>query len=255
MTCSTETESLIQALKLEFKRLNMTYKQIAEQMNLSETSIKRLFSNKNISLPRLESLCQIAHLDFAGLVKLAEQSRSYSDQLSLQQEQEIVSDIRLILVMVCLINHWQFNEILEKYAFKETELIRLFVKLDKLKVIDLLPNNHYKLNLSRNFSWQTSGPIQKFFLNAVMQKFLQPTPSEQGHHLKYIWGMLTPNSAAELNKRIQKLIEEFLTMAEYDKRTSVHDKMTSSLMVLFRENWEPDEFKKLQLDGYKNPLK
>jgi transcriptional regulator with XRE-family HTH domain len=245
MIFNTETESLIATLKNELKRQGVTYKDIAHQMELSETSIKRLLNNKNITLPRLEHLCKIAQLDFSKLVKLTEQNRAYPEQLTIKQEQEIIADIRLILVMVCLINHWQFDDILNKYDFKQTELYLLFSKLDKLKVIELLPNNNYKLNLSRNFTWQSCGPIQRFFIEAILQNFLKPTPSEKGHHLKYVWGMLTPHSAEELNRRIEKLVEEFLIIAERDKNVPVANKMSSSLMLLFREDWEPMQFTQL----------
>ncbi len=250
MTYATETNSLLQALKRELRRQNITYKAIASKLDLSETSIKRIFSGKNITLERLESLCQIAQTDIAGLVKLAEQDRENSDQLSCDQEQAIIADIRLVLVLVCIVNHWQFHEILEKYDFKETELFRYFAQLDKLNIIELLPANRYRLKLSRQFSWQASGPIQKFFTESVLQEFLKPSLDDSSNHLKFVWGMLTPESANELNRRIQRIVEEFLKMAEFDTRTSVHKKMTSSLLVLFREDWEPVEFKCRQKDGY-----
>ncbi len=252
MGYSTETDSLIQTLKKEFRRQGLTYKEIAHKLCLSEATIKRIFSERNVTLKRLEKLCQIAQIDIAELLKLAEKESAYSDHLSLQQEKTIIEDLRLVLILVCIINHWQFNEILEKYIFTETELFQLFAKLDKLNIIELLPANRYRLKLSRNFSWQAGGPIQKFFLGSILQEYLKPNVDDDSSHLKFIWGMLTPESTTELKRRIQRIVEDFIKMAEIDKRISVHNKMTSSLMVLFREDWEPMEFQNQQREDYKN---
>jgi len=252
MTHTTEANSLIQALKREFRRQGKTYRHIAAELELSEVSIKRIFSDHSITLERLDKLCQIAQIDIARLVKLAESERELSEQLSIEQEKAIVTDVRLVLVLVCIINHWKFDEILEKYSFKETELIQFFAKLDRLSIIEMLPGNRYRLKLSRHFSWQTGGPIQKFFLESVLQEYLKPTIDDSSNHMKFVWGMLTPESANELNRKIQRVVDEFLKMAEFDTRVSVHKKMSSSLMVLFREDWEPEDFKIRQIDGYNN---
>jgi hypothetical protein len=55
--------------------------------------------------------------------------------------------------------------------------------------------------------------------------------------------MLSKQSAQELNRKIKHLIDEYLLIAQQDMRISVNDKMTSSLLILFREDWEPDAFK------------
>lgn len=255
MAHATESSNLIMTLKMEFRRQGITYRDIATRLELSEVSIKRIFSDKNISLKRLEKLCQIIQIDFTELVRLAEENQEYSERLSIEQERAIISDIGLILVLVCIFNHWTFYEILEKYDFKETELFRLFAQLDKMNIIELLPSNRYRLNLSRHFSWQPRGPIQKFFLESILQEYLKPSLDDSSNHLKFVWGMLTPESVNELNRKIHRVVDEFLEMAKLDSRTSVHQKMTSSLMVLFREDWEPLEFKQQQVEDYQDKRK
>jgi hypothetical protein len=55
--------------------------------------------------------------------------------------------------------------------------------------------------------------------------------------------MLSKQSAQELNLKIKRLIDEYLELAQQDARLPVNDKMTSSLMIQFREDWEPAQFK------------
>ena len=54
-----QTEFLIQSLKKSLKAHGLTYADVARQLKLSEASIKRLFSEQNITLERLDQICQM----------------------------------------------------------------------------------------------------------------------------------------------------------------------------------------------------
>ncbi len=241
----TMTDNLLLALKQMFKRKGITYKDAAIALELSEVSIKRIFSGRNTSLVRLEKLCEFAKTDFGELMQLAEQASQKISNLTIEQEQELVSNQKLLLLGVCLINHWTFNDVLYKYQFEETELITLFARMDRLKIIEYLPGNRYKLNIARDFSWQSDGPIHNYFAKSILSEYLSGSLSNTSNHFRFVWGMLSKQSTDELNQKIQRLIEEYLHIAQEDARIPVDEKMTSSLMILFRENWEPEEFKAL----------
>jgi len=237
------TTNLLNALKHVLRTKGITYKQAAAALDLSEVSIKRLFSERSFSLLRIEKLCDLANTDLAELIQLAETSQQQVEQLSLQQEQELVEDVSLLLVSVCIINHLSFDDILEKYDIDEHTLIRIFAKLDRMKIIDLLPGNRYQLKLSRRFSLLPNGPIQSFFINNMLKDFFGGKTKNKNVPFQLSWGMLSKESAQELNKRIQRFIDEFLQMAEHDKKIPVQGKMTSSLFIMFHEDMEPDLFK------------
>lgn len=153
------TTNLLDALKTVFRSKGITYRDAAKALDLSEVSIKRLFSEKNCSLARLEKLCDLAETDFSTLLEIAESKQQQLTELSLEQEKLLVGDTRLLVVAVCIINFWSFDEILSHYQFTEAELTGAFTQLDKLGLIELLPSNRYRLKVSRNFRWRIRGPI------------------------------------------------------------------------------------------------
>lgn len=237
------TDNLLSALKGVFKQKGITYKDAAIALELSEVSIKRIFSDHTISLVRLEKLCEFAKTDFGELMQLVEQASQKITHLTVEQERELVSNKRLLLLGVCIINHWSFDDVLNKYQFEETELMTLFAQMDRLKIIEYLPGNRYRLNIARDFSWQPNGPIHHYFAKSILDEYLSGKPSHSTNHFRFVWGMLSKQSAQELNQKIKRLIDEYLQIAQQDARIPVNDKMTSSLMILFREDWEPAEFK------------
>jgi transcriptional regulator with XRE-family HTH domain len=239
------TEHLLKALKQALRTKGVSYRAAAGTLGLSESSIKRLFAEKGFTLPRLEKLCELAEIDIAQLVQLAEASLQQVDRLSIEQEQEIVDDPKLLIVGVCLINQCSFDEILQKYNIAETELIRCFAKFDSFNIIEYLPGNNYRLKLSRSFSWNDNGPIKRYFLESLMKDFLTHEIISTNNHLHYVWGMLTVDSAKTFVGKIQKVVDEYSQLAGQDARLPMNEKMTSSLLVLFREDWEPGMFKAL----------
>ena len=234
---------LLNALKRALRRKGITYQAAAKGLHLSESSIKRLFAERSFTLPRVEKLCELADIDLSTLVQQAEAEIQQTEQLTTAQEQEIVDDPRLLLVGVCLINRYTFDEILSKYDFDEAELTQVFVRLARLDIIEHLPGNRYRLRLAHNFSWQPGGPIQRFFLQSIVKEYLSEAPFTPEYHMHYVWGMLTRESAQELATRIQRLIDEYVRAAAGDAHLPMSEKLTSSLLVLFREDWEPGAFK------------
>ncbi|HXC20958.1 MAG TPA: helix-turn-helix transcriptional regulator, partial [Steroidobacteraceae bacterium] len=53
-----EAARIIVGLKRLMKARAITYKELAGRINLSEVSIKRIFSQSSLSLARLEQICQ-----------------------------------------------------------------------------------------------------------------------------------------------------------------------------------------------------
>ena len=100
----TTSARIIDTLKRQFKLRGITYKTLAEHLELSESAVKHMFSTGNFSLRRLDDICTILELDIGDLVDISESQEQKLEQLSDENERAIVADIRLLLVTYCLIN-------------------------------------------------------------------------------------------------------------------------------------------------------
>lgn len=99
-----QTLHLINTLKKTLKEHGLTYADIAKKIDMSEASIKRMFSEKNFTLKRLEQLYQCMGLEITDLLTLMKEAEPNISQLSEEQEKEIVNDLTLLLVTVCVLN-------------------------------------------------------------------------------------------------------------------------------------------------------
>ena len=241
----SQTRPLINTLKLELRKQRITYKQVSEVLDLSETSVKRLFADEAFSIKRLEKVCQLLHLDISDLVHLMEKNIDLTIQLTRDQETELVSDVKLLLVALLLMNKLQFAEIVGIYDISETEGIQLLARLDRMKMIELQPGNRVKLMISQNFKWIPNGPIQQYFESRVQLEFLDSSFTQAGEFRIFVSGMISRSANAEIIKKVQHLAQEMNDMNLESEALPLEQRFGTSLMMAIRP-WEINVFEELR---------
>ena len=63
-----QNNKLIDELKIVLKEKNMTYRAISIQLELSEGTIKRIFSSYDFTLNRLEKICSLVDIELFDLL-------------------------------------------------------------------------------------------------------------------------------------------------------------------------------------------
>jgi DNA-binding Xre family transcriptional regulator len=231
-----QTQQLIETLKHALKAHKKTYADVADALQLSQASVKRLFAEKNLSLLRLEAVCQMVNMEISDLVQLMNQRAHRVTQLTRDQEAEIAGDRLLLLVTVCALNRWTLEEILAFFRITQTEAIRCLARLDRLKIIELLPGNRIKLLISPNFHWIENGPIQQLFRSRLQEDFFNSSFSRSTEKLLVVNGMLSAKSNAELQKKMERLAREFDELNNDDAGLPL-DQRRGVTMVIAMGDW------------------
>ena len=239
------TAALIDALKRELKARSITYGALARHLGMSEVSVKRMFAQKEFTLSRLDRICECAGLEFSDLTRTLSSGDAVISQLTYEQEKELVADYRLMLVALCTLNHWSFEQIVGAYGIPAAECIQLLARLDRLKFIDLLPNNRIKLVVSRAFSWIPDGPIQRFFKEQVQSDFFRSRFDRENELLLLANGALSRSSLSALLARLRKTAAEFSGMRSDDAGLPSTERTPITLLLAVRP-WEPDVLRKLR---------
>lgn len=240
-----QVSALITTIKQELKASGKTYADVAHTLELSEASVKRLFSEHNFTLQRVESICGLIGIQFTELVQKMAQQQQSPTQLSLEQEKEVAADIVLLLVAVSIINGFSFEDLLTHYDVDESVCIQKLAHLDRLKLIELLPGNRIKLLVPPNFNWHPNGPIQKFFQEKVEQDFFRSRFDKQTEKLLVLNGVLSPSANAELQRKMQSLANEFNALMKADAQLPMNDRKGTTMVLAVRQ-WQYSLFKNLR---------
>ncbi|MEO0368580.1 MAG: helix-turn-helix transcriptional regulator, partial [Pseudomonadota bacterium] len=125
------TRHLVELLKLELRNQGIRYRDLADNLEVSESTIKHMFSSGNFSLKRLDKICEILGLEVTDLVERHAKKTVRIDRLSIEHERILISDMKLLTVAYSIVNHWTVDDILAKYAISETECISALAQLDR----------------------------------------------------------------------------------------------------------------------------
>lgn len=236
---------LIDGLKRQLKVQGMTYRALAERLSLSESAVKHMFSTGNFSLRRLDEICDVLDLDIGELISISDSHEQRIEQLSEEHEEEIVSDVRLLLVAYCLINYWTFDEIIERYEVTPQDGIRYLRKLDRMKVIELLPGDRVRLLIANNFSWRKNGAIEKFFRRRVQTEFFSHDFQDDESIRIVKNGMLSRKAQIQLIEKLRSMGELFDDTSWGERKLAASDRHGVT-MVLAMRHWFFEGFRHLE---------
>ena len=230
----SQTGALISELKRVLREQRITYQAVAAHLGLSEASVKRLFAEQKFSLVRLEQVLELAQLEITDLVERLHASREFVSELTPDQEQALVEDPQLFVIALLVLNRWSADEILNTYSFSARDLQRQLIRLDRLKMIELLPFNRYRLLTARNFMWQKNGPVQKLFASQIQTEFFNSAFAGPGERLRFVAGTLSPDSITQLHREIDRLAARFDELVERDTKLPLERRYGSSAVFAFR---------------------
>ncbi len=237
----SQTNQIILTLKKALKANGIKYIDVANYLYISESSIKRQFTQGDISLSRLEKICELINMDISDLLELVHLESMQVEQLSIVQERKIVSNTKLMLVTISVLNNLTFEQIFQLYNFDEAELIKLLLQLEKINLIQLNPDNKIKPLISRTFQWQVNGPIQRYFENHIQDDFFDCKFNHAGELRIAINGMISTSSNQIVHKKIKQLAKTFSDFAYKDQNIGFEKRYGTTLVIAIRP-WELPEF-------------
>lgn len=230
-----QTQQLIDTLKKELRSASKTYADVAQQLELSEASVKRLFSERNLSLVRLEKIASLIGMDLVELIEAMRRRQKLLTQLTEQQEKEIASDMLLVLVAVSVINGHTLEDLLGLYDLTEAQCIQQLAKLDRLKILELLPGNRIRMLVAPNFNWRPRGPIEKLFREKVEQDFFNSQFDKDSERLIVLNGVLSSAANAEMQSKMEKMAHEFNEIIQRESKVPMASKYGNTMVIALRQ--------------------
>lgn len=231
----SETAAIIEALKRDLKRRGLTYRDLAKKVGLSEASVKRVFASKSFTLQRLESMCAAVGTSVSELVRSAGTAQDFGAySLTLEQEELLASDRRLLACFYLILNNHGSSEIQKKLQLSECELRALYVKLDAAKLIELQPRLKVRLRTGPVIAWRADGPVYAAYKKMVKTELLQSEFQGTLEAIHFRSAELSEASAKILMRKLEQLSREFAEFAALDTALPAQEKRSVALLMAFR---------------------
>jgi hypothetical protein len=242
---NAEIANLIATVKRQLKAQGRNYRDVARFLELSEASVKRLFSSERLTLERLAKIGEFLGFTLAELLQTAASSVPELDTLTNAQEAQLVSDEKLLMVTVLALNHWSVGDMVSWYHISVAEVVKRLRILDRMGVIELLPGDRIRRRARRDFDWLPNGPIKAYFAKQVVSDFLKGPFDDADESMDFSHAMLTKTAQAELKVELRRLRRKLASLHEESVPASLHDKRGLGLLLAMRR-WEPATFIRLR---------
>ncbi|TCP07698.1 helix-turn-helix domain-containing protein [Caldimonas thermodepolymerans] len=242
------TRDLVDALKVELKAAGLTYARLAAQLGLAESSVKRIFARGDMPLSRIDEICRVLKLDFAELARKVADAQPLLRELTPEQEKAVVADRKLLLVAICCLSQWTFEQILATYTLTEAEVVKYLARLDRLGIIELRPLNRYRLKLSKAFRWRPHGPVMQYFREHVVADYYGGGFDGEGEMLLLVHGQIGRSQAHLFNERLQRVAQDFAQQHLADQKLPESQRAAYTLVIAMR-SWLFAAFRDLKREA------
>ncbi len=237
--------AIVNELKRTLRERGITYEQVARHMKLSHASVKRLFASGSFTLERVDAVCEFLGLELSELLEQMKERDAEVTRLTVAQEREIVSDMRLFLMTWLILNRWRVEEIQEAFRFNEREMQQYLIKLDRLKIIELQPGNRARLRITPNLSWQPGGPMWRFVRQNLIREFFSSDFEEPGAEFRFYGSMMSDATLRQIKRAIQNVLKECAELAERDRALPM-DQRNGAAYVFALRPWQFSGFDQLR---------
>ncbi|MDP2004440.1 MAG: helix-turn-helix transcriptional regulator [Rubrivivax sp.] len=230
----SSSQDLITVLKAELRRAGLTYADVARELGLAESSIKRLFSKGDMPLSRIDEVLAVLKMDFAELAREVAAASPPRRELTLEQERAVIADPKLLLAAICTLSQWTLEQITDTYTLSKPQAVACLLALDKLGFIELRAHNRYRLKIDKTFRWRPDGPVMQFFRDHAVADYFQGGFDGPGELLMLVHGQVTPAQAAMFNERLQRLAQDFAQQHLAGHKLPAADKQAFTLLIGMR---------------------
>ncbi len=231
----SQTSRMVTALKKCLRAKGAMYRHLAEALSLSEASVKRVFSKESFSLQRLEDICRYLDMSLFDLARIADSQRDAdSGNLTLEQEKSLANRPKLLSFFYLLLVGWSPARIARRLELDDLQLTRHLIQLDRLKLIDLNPNNRVRLLTPNRVTWNADGPIRARYERRVKAQFFDHKFEDADERMTLETAELSDASIKVLQRRLDRLVSEFHELADIDRPLAADQKRSFGLMVGYR---------------------
>lgn len=231
----TQTAELLQTLKKCLKAKGLNYRDLAAALNLSEASIKRLFAEQSFSVGRLEEVCRFLDMSIYDLARMTRLTPDdAATRLTLEQEQGLARDPPALTYFYLLLTGRTPEKIAGEFGLNPAQQNTLLVRLSRLKLVELYPNNSGRLLTRRRIDWRRDGPIRKLYQREVQQAFFDMPFRNDDESFRFLTGELSAASVSVLQRKFERLERDFEELTDLDIHVANSRKKAYGIMIGFR---------------------
>lgn len=156
------------ALKHVLKLKGLKYEQLAEELNCSLPTVKRIMGPEELSLSRLLQICETADIELADLERLAANRERKEERFTLEQQDFLSKNKSYFSYLMALYSGESPAKIALKHKLTQRSTDKYLVTLEKLDLIRVTGRLKVKPKYE-DFPHLGEGPLARVYFEGFIQ--------------------------------------------------------------------------------------
>lgn len=220
---------LFELLKSVLKARRITYAVLADRLGLSEPTIKRIFAERDCKLSRMTEICSVLDLTLDDLVAEANRVDVRPSPLGDRLEAQLANDRPAFHLFLLLLDGMTEAAIQKQYQMQANKLFDLGMRLEKLGLAVVMPDNRVRLIVQAPVHFRRDGPLHQRLLKLNMDFLRTVYLAQDTEYSAYLTQTrrMTRKTAQHILARLRDVQIELSNLARRDQLTQPDDALSS----------------------------
>lgn len=212
--------SIREDLKKILKNRKVKYEQLAFEMGVSESGIKKMLNSEDLSFNKISRILSTAGIGVTEFFKLLEEAAPLEKSLTPKQEDYFAKNVNAYHFFHQLLElNLDWKKLKSRHGLTQKSVDSYLLALDKIGVIELHQGNTIKSEFVGNYRLSFGMKLMKMVADDRHRSLLSfaHIPNEKFRGRKHLANgvlSLKPSTAAEFNHAFRDLISEYMKRSE-----------------------------------------
>lgn len=242
LSTSMDLQAILKVIKRTLKSRKLSYKNIAKEMGVSEISVKRIFSGESVSLKNLLLICDLLNISILEVAAIAKEDNKAEYILNKGQDEFFFENPRLYSIFIDLYRRITSVEVKKHWKLTEDEFFKILRKYEKLGLVELYPDNHFKFNMTGIIRAPANGKLRKIFFeqNLDFLDYVQTSPQSSEHIIQTSEILLSNENIKSLTRELEELGQKYRAKAFTDETILPANKKKSIRLLIAMAPYQTD---------------
>ncbi len=219
---SGQKKLVIDSLKKILKSKGITYEMLAKKLELSLPAVKTMLSKEDMTLSRLEHICEVMNIKMTDVFRLVETVyEGVPEELSLDQENYFAKNPARFAYLDLLLNGMTIKQIETQFKLSTAQTAKILRDLEKVGVIDWLSDTKIKLKVSSDLRLNPKGPLRTLYGEVAIKSFLDSDFSKPHEYREFMTLKISEKTMKKVGMQIRNILHEANREGDFENQTGV----------------------------------
>lgn len=240
-----KSQKIKAVIKDLLKKKDITYEDLAEQLECSVPTIKRILGPEELTLNRLLQLCEIVDVDLAELEAMTKEDGAKEEAFTPAQEEFLAKNKNYFAYLMSLFSGETPKQIADKHGLSQRSTDKYLIGLEKHDLVRVTGKQKVKPNF-KNIPRLGSGVLGKVYYDSFIRKtgeFFVDLVTE-GYRRKFDetkekasakWGVqsakVTRASYQAWVEEQEKAMRNFEKLASFEEKTKDPSELMTAVVI------------------------